>query len=77
MEPLPSSPLPQNSFPFPHPLPTIARGERLKEATADAKRVIDGYREEKEKQFKEFVKTVRWIELCLPPPPFFSMPLTI
>lgn len=35
-----------------------ARGERLKEATVEARRVIDGYREEKEKQFQEFVKTV-------------------
>jgi hypothetical protein len=38
---------------------TTARGERLKEATVEARRVIDGYRGEKEKQFQDFVKTVR------------------
>jgi hypothetical protein len=43
-----------------------ARGERLKEATVEARRVIDGYREEKEKQFQEFVKTVSF---CLPSSP--------
>jgi len=36
-----------------------ARGERLKEATVEARRVIEGYRAEKEEQFQEFVKTVR------------------
>ncbi|GAB5030471.1 v-type g subunit [Nannochloropsis oceanica] len=34
-----------------------ARGERLKEATVEARRVIEGYRAEKEEQFQEFVKT--------------------
>lgn len=35
-----------------------ARGERLKEATTDAKRTIDAYREEKEKQFLDLVAKV-------------------
>lgn len=39
--------------------PPTARGERLKEATVEAKRVIDQYRQEKEKQFEDFVKSVR------------------
>lgn len=38
---------------------STARGERLKEATVEAKRVIDQYRQEKEKQFEDFVKSVR------------------
>lgn len=38
---------------------TTARGERLKEATVEAKRVIDQYRQEKEKQFEDYVKSVR------------------
>ncbi len=36
-----------------------ARGERLKEATVEAKRVIDQYRQEKEKSFEDYVKSVR------------------
>lgn len=35
-----------------------ARGERLKEATTEAKRTIDAYREEKEKQFQDLVAKV-------------------
>lgn len=35
-----------------------ARGERLKEATTEAKRTIDAYREEKEKQFLDLVAKV-------------------
>jgi hypothetical protein len=42
-----------------HTIQHTARGERLKEATVEAKRVIDQYREEKEKQFKDFVSSVR------------------
>ncbi|TFJ84335.1 hypothetical protein NSK_004326 [Nannochloropsis salina CCMP1776] len=34
-----------------------ARGQRLKEATVEARRVIEGYRDDKEKQFQDFVKT--------------------
>ena len=45
--------------------PPTARGERLKEATVEAKRVIDQYRQEKEKQFEDFVKSVRGLASCL------------
>lgn len=44
---------------------TTARGERLKEATVEAKRVIDQYRQEKEKQFEDYVKSVRGLVCVL------------
>lgn len=41
-------------------MPAVAaRGERLKEATTEAKRTIESYREDKEKQFQELVQKVR------------------
>ena len=67
------SPIPSShdcvSSSLPNAISFLARGERLKEATAEAKRVIAGYRDEKEAQFQEFIKSVRiwnikWSCLC-------------